>query len=190
MNHKDQLLTVTRSVFALQGYEGVSMRTIAKKANVAQSLLYYHFSNKDDLLRQMYDMTREEIGMMRLKQPLGNDFEQNLKQRIAFQLEYAEYVVTILKYYFHYRSSFPKHNTGYIPLAAYKHIEEVLSDATSNHGIIIRNIQDDAQVITHAINGFVMEYFPAELTRAEKKQLIRKISAFLLKAYNKGGDSK
>ncbi|MDQ5950966.1 MAG: Bacterial regulatory protein tetR family, partial [Patescibacteria group bacterium] len=47
---RETILLVTKKIFAVQGYEGISMRLIAKKVGIAQSVLYYYFADKDDLL--------------------------------------------------------------------------------------------------------------------------------------------
>ena len=190
MNTKETVLQTTRKMFAETGYEGVSMRNIAKEVGIAQSVLYHHFSDKDALLEEMFMTTRKEVGQIRSKLPEKNNLKDSLNQRIAFQMDNAEYVVAILKYYFHYRDSFPKHERGFIPVEAYRHIEEILEDAADKNEITSDNLTEDAQVITHAINGFVMEYYPAKLTTQEKNKLVTKISQFILRGLQpKGGVS-
>ena len=46
---QEGILDAAEEVFASHGYEGASMRAIAKKANVNQALLHYHFQTKDNL---------------------------------------------------------------------------------------------------------------------------------------------
>ena len=52
----------------------------------------------------------------------------------------------------------------------------------------ITHLDDDAKVITHAINGFLLEYYPYMPERKEKKELIDRIYRFLIRAL-KGGDN-
>lgn len=47
---KARLLQQSRTLFARHGYEGVSMRDIARAVGLRQSAIYNHFSNKQDLL--------------------------------------------------------------------------------------------------------------------------------------------
>jgi AcrR family transcriptional regulator len=47
---RSQLLDTAAELFAERGYEGVSMRDIAKPVGVTQANLYYHFEGKADLI--------------------------------------------------------------------------------------------------------------------------------------------
>jgi AcrR family transcriptional regulator len=47
------ILDASESVFANSGYEGATIREIAEKASVAQSLIHYHFKTKDVLFEKM-----------------------------------------------------------------------------------------------------------------------------------------
>ncbi|MGD1880793.1 MAG: TetR/AcrR family transcriptional regulator [Paracoccaceae bacterium] len=44
-----RILDAAENIFAEQGFAGAGMKAIALRANVAQGLLHYHFSNKDGL---------------------------------------------------------------------------------------------------------------------------------------------
>ena len=44
-----RLLQASALLFAEYGYEGVSMRQIARATNLTQAAIYHHFSNKNDL---------------------------------------------------------------------------------------------------------------------------------------------
>jgi AcrR family transcriptional regulator len=48
---KRQILLVARKHFALQGYEGASLKAIAAEADVAGSLLNYHYNGKEGLFK-------------------------------------------------------------------------------------------------------------------------------------------
>lgn len=52
---KRKVLDVSSSMFAINGYEGVSVRQIAEKANIKESSLYNHFKNKADILETLFD---------------------------------------------------------------------------------------------------------------------------------------
>jgi hypothetical protein len=110
-----------------------------------------------------------------------------LKQRIGFQIDNQEEVVAVLKYYLAYRNNFKKFKNGYVPDKSALHIEEVLREGVSRNEFIIKNLEDDAKVITHAINGFLLEYYPHTPKGAERQQLINRIFNFLIRGL-KGGD--
>lgn len=111
-----------------------------------------------------------------------------LRQRIEFQIDNQETIVAVLKYYLAYRSRFKKFKNGFVPDKSALHIEEVLRYGMERNEFSITDIEDDAKVITHAINGFLLEYYPYTPKGIEKKELIDRIYLFLIRAL-KGGES-
>ena len=105
---KDIIIQKTTKLFALQGYEGFSMRTLAKEIPLAQSVLYHYFPDKNALLREMFDTLNTSLGKKRAQLPSEKSASEMLRQRIIFQLDNAEAIVAILKYYIAYRKTFPK----------------------------------------------------------------------------------
>lgn len=49
------ILNAAERVFGTHGYAGASMRTIADEAGVAQALLHYHYSTKDNLYAAVFE---------------------------------------------------------------------------------------------------------------------------------------
>jgi len=50
MNRKQKIATFALALFAERGFENTSSQLIAKEAEVAESLIFKHFGNKDKLL--------------------------------------------------------------------------------------------------------------------------------------------
>ncbi|MCF4097042.1 TetR/AcrR family transcriptional regulator [Maritalea mediterranea] len=50
---KEQLLSIAFDMFLAQGYDGVGLSEVIKKAGVSKGALYHHFSSKDDLIDQV-----------------------------------------------------------------------------------------------------------------------------------------
>ena len=48
----DEILTIATRCFAKNGYGGVSLSLIAKESGVADSLLHYHFGNKEEIWKK------------------------------------------------------------------------------------------------------------------------------------------
>lgn len=48
-NRRQQILEEATHLFAAKGFEGASMRTIAKACNITEAAIYRHFSSKNDL---------------------------------------------------------------------------------------------------------------------------------------------
>jgi AcrR family transcriptional regulator len=187
MTTQEKILLTSQKLFATEGYEGVSIREIAKRVEIAPSVLYHYYSDKDELLLSLFNTLNTNLGKERAKLKKVTNFSDLLRQRIAFQLDHAEEIVVVLKYFFHKRRKFPKFQKGYVPPKTSLHIEEVLEFGVANGDIKNVDIQEDARVITHAINGFILEYYPDIPKGKERAELIDTIHTFLMKAL-KGGE--
>lgn len=185
---KQEILSTAMKLFALQGSEGVSMRVLADQVGTASSVLYHYFPDKNVLLKEAYDVTNKSLGMHRANLPKTVSAVDMLRQRIIFQLDHAEEIVFVLKYFLTQRPQLPKIKNGYVPEKATRHIEEVLEYGKNTGEFRVGNVAEDAKVITHAINGFVLEFYPATLTSKEKEALVNLIQKFLLRALTKGGE--
>jgi AcrR family transcriptional regulator len=52
---RTKILDAARELFVAYGYEAVTMRTIAERAEYTPTALYYHFADKASLLRELVD---------------------------------------------------------------------------------------------------------------------------------------
>lgn len=187
-NHtRELILEKAREIFALQGYEAFSMRHLAVEIPVAPSVLYHYFKDKDELLLDMYLTTNKELGEKREKLPQKETAGEMLRDRIIFQLDNSEEIVAVLKYYIAYRKNFKKKKNGFVPDKSALHIEEVLQYGMKTGEFHVDDLEDESKVIAHAINGFLLEYYPYKLKGKEKEELTDRIYNFLIKAL-KGGD--
>lgn len=57
----DDILRIALKCFARQGYGGVTINAIAKETGVADSLLHYHFGNKEELWKKATSLVGKEI---------------------------------------------------------------------------------------------------------------------------------
>lgn len=184
-NTGKKILNTAIELFAEKGYDGLNMRLLAKKSHVVPSVLYYYFKDKDALLKIMFNDINTRLGIIRGGLPQPKNASEMLKQRIEFQLDHAEEIVAVLKFYLAYRKKFPKITTGFVPDKASLHIEEVLKYGTKIGELQKLKIKEDAKVITHAINGFLLEYYPVIPTGKDKIKLIRSIHSFIWRAIKK-----
>jgi len=65
-NARTAILDAAEKVFAMQGFEGETMREIAAQAGVEQALLNYHFASKRKLFEAMFVRRSEAINQQRL----------------------------------------------------------------------------------------------------------------------------
>jgi AcrR family transcriptional regulator len=56
-----RLVTVARRLFAAKGYAGTSIGDITARAKVTRGALYYHFGDKRDLFRAVFEQVEEEL---------------------------------------------------------------------------------------------------------------------------------
>ena len=52
---RTKILDAARELFAEQGYDAVTMRTIAERIEYTPTAIYYHFKDKDALIRELCD---------------------------------------------------------------------------------------------------------------------------------------
>lgn len=184
VNTKPTILKIAKRLFAMNGYEGFSMRILAKESGVGLSSIYHFFNDKDEILKEIFDRTNKELGIARAKLPDSSSAESMLLNRIKFQFQHIEDVVFVLKYYLHFRPNFLKLDCGYIPTKAYLHIEEVLKVGVENGEFSISNydIEKEAKVIAHAINGFLLEYYPNPPKKDELEDVTVSIHKFLMRS--------
>ena len=56
-----QILSEAQRIFARKGFEGASMRDIAVACGISKSLLYHHFSNKDEIYSRVAVGSTDEL---------------------------------------------------------------------------------------------------------------------------------
>lgn len=62
---RDAILDAAEKVFGLLGFDGTSMKAVAAEAGVAQSLLHYHYVNKEGLYQAMFERRALEVNGIR-----------------------------------------------------------------------------------------------------------------------------
>ncbi len=176
------ILDKTAMLFAKSGIEDFSIRKLAKQIPITPSVIYHYYENEHVLLRKMFDHLNHLLGEKRAALPQTATADEMLRQRIAFQIDNQEAIVAVLKYYFAFRQTFSKYKNGFVPDKSALHIEEVLRFGMKSGEFYVRDIDDESKVITHAINGFLLEYYPYTPKGKEKEALIERIHQFLIRA--------
>lgn len=181
---KQIIIKNSKRLFSQHGYEGFSMRTLSAKSGVSLSSIYHFFKDKDVLLKVIFDETRSSLGKKRSRLSNRDSAGDMLKDRIMFQFKNIEDVVFILKYYLHFRKKFPQNSRGFIPPKAYLHIDEVLERGitTGEFKLDPENLHKESKVITHAINGYLLEYYPKKPRGEELEEIVSEIHAFILRS--------
>jgi TetR/AcrR family transcriptional regulator len=175
---REKILQVAIKEYVSAGDDSLSMRNIAKKVPITQSVIYNYFESKEVLLKEMFTYSSKKLGELRAENNSTKGAKDLFRKRIAFQLENSDHIMVILKYFTDHPSLFDKNSLGYLPDNAALHIEEVL-EAGMKEGIYkADDLKNDAKVIAHSINGFVTEYHGREMSEKENNELIERIATF------------
>jgi len=177
----DDLIRMTaKRLFARFGYEGVSMRILAKESGVGLSSIYHFFTDKDVLLTAVYEDTNRKLGLERSKLPAQATAQRMLGQLISFQFDHIEDIVYVLKYYLHFRQDFAAMPTKTLPAKSVLHVEEVIRKGmqTGEFSVDKGDVEAMARVISHTINGYLLEYYPDVPNRKELQEIVEDIVDF------------
>lgn len=85
MRTKENIVATALRLFNQQGTKAVSTNHIAKAAGISPGNLYYHFSNKEAIILELYRQMRTEVGFE--SAPLPED--------ICTLLEYCRFVAQV-----------------------------------------------------------------------------------------------
>ena len=99
MDTKNQILTVALNLFSEKGFDGISVRDIAKEVGVRESALYKHFKNKQEILDKIAEKMSEEVHEVyknvQAPEALGGDIAKGYK--IISEKKLCEMVWNVFK---------------------------------------------------------------------------------------------
>jgi len=81
LNTKKVINNAAIKLFSQKGFDGVGMREIAKKADIAVSVLYYYYANKETMYKEIVYDYFEEI-LTGSKEFLEKNSDKNFKKSI------------------------------------------------------------------------------------------------------------
>jgi AcrR family transcriptional regulator len=86
---RKKILKAAASLFVKNGFDGISISQIAKKAGINQSLIYHYFDSKEDLWKSVKNYYVEtHINIEDLKIDADNSLKEILTQIISSRLEF------------------------------------------------------------------------------------------------------
>jgi AcrR family transcriptional regulator len=85
---REKILDAARELFAVEGYEAVTMRRIAERIEYSPTAIYFHFKDKETLLRELCDtdfgaLAREFQKIARVEDPIER-LRQTGRAYVAF----------------------------------------------------------------------------------------------------------
>ena len=86
-----QILSTSARLFAVSGYDGTSMRDIADACGISKSLLYHHFTDKDEIFARItLGSTRELYQFVHDRLPDGAAPSERIRAFMAATGEYFQ----------------------------------------------------------------------------------------------------
>lgn len=79
MNRKEEIIYATLELASLNGLKSVSMSQIAEKVGIKAPSLYNHFTSKDEIIREMYGVLREQAKKNNSQKPI--DYTKLFKEK-------------------------------------------------------------------------------------------------------------
>lgn len=93
MKTRERILTAAITLFNHEGTAQVSTNHIAEAAGISPGNLYYHFRNKEEIIRaichQLFTVTGEMFGLEEERLPTLDDVQRWVRENFAVTWEYA-----------------------------------------------------------------------------------------------------
>ncbi len=90
MSLRTEILAVSRDLLIKDGFSKLSMRKIAKRANITATSIYLHFDNKDDLLLALMEESIEHLKESLVKEiNPAKDFISQLEDLARAYIQFA-----------------------------------------------------------------------------------------------------
>ncbi len=86
---KKRIIEVARGLFSQHGYLGVSMNDIAERVNITKAALYYHFTGKTEIYREVLDEVFNRLNSLIAKALDENTVSQRLHKLIDSYLDFG-----------------------------------------------------------------------------------------------------
>jgi len=87
---RERILTAARELFLREGFEGVSVRRIAERAECSPGMLYHFFTSKELLLARLVERTFEKLDeRMARHASAGGDPLRRLQQTLHAYVEFG-----------------------------------------------------------------------------------------------------
>ena len=86
---RDKILDAARELFVTEGYEGVSMRKVAEKIEYSPTAIYVHFSDKNELFRELCHQDYARLAEVFQSSVMSTDPLERLRQIGAIYIDFG-----------------------------------------------------------------------------------------------------
>ncbi|MCT4631331.1 MAG: TetR/AcrR family transcriptional regulator [Firmicutes bacterium] len=96
MGAKDKVLDAALPLFIDHGYHGTSIKLIVEKSGVSTGSVYHHFSNKEDIIKELYAQRKKHMNNFILK---------NVEVTGSIRKALRDYWFSRIKYSYEYKNN-------------------------------------------------------------------------------------
>lgn len=162
-----RLLSSALTLFSDKGYEGTSIREIIERAGVTRPVLYYYFTNKEDLFRRLLEPALADF--TRKLQEIRENYTEVIGRLRAIVLhtfefteKHPEAVRLILQLYFSPPKGGPKLDKSIYRLRRFRLLEEIMQEGLDQAQLAGGDAQSLALILIGMMDAFVMakSYLP------------------------------
>jgi AcrR family transcriptional regulator len=155
-----RLLESALNLFSEKGYEGTSIREIIEGAGVTRPVLYYYFTNKEDLFRRLLEPALAEYTKALLSarehysEVIGR-LKAVARATFAFAERNPQAVRLILQLYFSPPKCGPKLDKSIYRLRRFRFLEEIMQDGLDRAELAGGDAQSLALTLIGMMDTFV-----------------------------------
>lgn len=177
MSLREEILEVSKEILIKDGFSKMSMRRIAKRANVSATSIYLHFKNKDDLLVTLIEesIAKLKSALMEVLEPSGdliNQLEIITRRYVDYALMHPQEYEIIYMVRPEEMPKYPKEKFRDVR-SAYELIAEVISEGNRKESIEVEDSLISAYTLWAQIHGVVSVILNKRLdTRIPQDQFI------------------
>lgn len=177
MSLRNEILEVSKDLLVEHGFGKLSMRNIAKRANVTATSIYLHFDNKDDLLLTLIEesikhLKEELVCEIDSSKELIQQLEDLARVYIQFALEHPQEYEIIYMVRPEEMPRYPKEKFEQIR-SAYELLAEIIENGQNQELIDVENPKISAYTLWAQLHGIVSVILSKRLdTRIPREEFI------------------
>jgi len=177
MSLREEILEVSKEILIEDGFSKMSMRKIAKRADITATSIYLHFKNKDDLLLALIEESIENLkkALMDVIDPskdLIRQLEDLAETYIDYALKHPEEYQVIYMVRPEEMPKYPKEKFKNIR-STYELLADIISNGKKNELIEVESSLISAYTLWAQLHGVVSVILSKRLdTRIPRDQFI------------------
>lgn len=188
MSLRNEILEVSRNLLIQHGFDKLTMRNIAKNANVTATSIYLHFENKDDLLLTLIEESIEHLKEQLIREvdaskEMIQQLEDLARAYIQFALEHPQEYEIIYMVRPEEMPRYPKDKFEQIR-SAYELLAEIIEKGKQEDIIDVEDSMISAYTLWAQMHGVVSVILSKRLdTRIPQKKFIEQAVEHIIQGF-------